>query len=180
MSSAEKTGWSGWASFCESVSASMAAPEVLSESTTEEFTNTLASWLRFCSLSLLELLLFFRHNTTQQTTTTGEPSWKSGSSTSSCYCSLSRACKVLSWLATLSRGKLLASAPERSLCSLGQFSNDYLDVVVGCSSQHTQKETFPLLMYFFCVVFFVVVVFRLSTPRDRQINEIFPFSTKFF
>lgn len=96
--SAEKTGRSGWASFCESVSASMAAPEVLSEST-EEFTNTLASWLRFCScsssLSLLELL-FFRHNTTQQTTTTGEPSWKSGSSTSSCYCSLSRACKVLS------------------------------------------------------------------------------------
>lgn len=174
--SAEKTGRSGWASFCESVSASMAAPEVLSEST-EEFTNTLASWLRFCScscsLSLLELL-FFRHNTTQQTTTTGEPSWKSGSSTSSCYCSLSRACKVLSWLATLSRGKLLASA-----LSLSQFSNDYLDVVVGCSAQHTQKETFPLLMYFFCVVFFVVV-FRLSTPRDRQINEIFPFSTNFF
>lgn len=32
---------------------------------------------------------------------------------------------------------------------------------------------------FFCVVFFVVVVFRLSTPSDRQINEIFPFSRNF-
>lgn len=67
MSSAEKTGWSGWASFCESVSASMAAPEVLSESTTEEFTNTLASWLRFCSLSSwTTALLPSQHNKQQQ------------------------------------------------------------------------------------------------------------------
>lgn len=168
--------------FCESVSvaASMAAPDekVLSESTTtEEFTNTLASWLRFSLCSCSHFLnccsssVTTQHNKQQQ-----RENLLGKAGLQPLPAIVPSLGKVLSWFATLSR----KIARERSLCSLSQFSND-----TGRRSRllpNTQKETFPLLMYFFCVVFFVVfvVVFRLSTPRDRQINEIFPFSTKFF
>lgn len=174
--------------FCESVSvaASMAAPDdekVLSESTTtEEFTNTLASWLRFSLCSCSHFLNYSSSVTTQHNKQQQRENLLGKAGLQPLPAIVPSLARVRSFRGLLrSRGKLLASAHERSLCSLSQFSND-----TGRRSRllhNTQKETFPLLMYFFCVVFFVVVVvvvFRLSTPRDRQINEIFPFSTKFF
>lgn len=131
----------------------------------EEFTNTLASWLTLALSCSAELLPSQQQHQQQR-----EPSWKSGSSTSSCIVPSSGpfgALRSLSENCALTRER-------RSLST--QFSN-------GCRSRlhnthtHTEKETFPLLI----LLLSILLVCRFSSfDTHRQINEIFPFSTTFF